>query len=82
MFLALAVLCQVGRYWVISALGDQWNTRVIVVPGATSVRSGEGEHAYHPARLNGPYRASWSHVEVYALMSVVPTTDSESPQMG
>lgn len=32
--LALALLCQVGRYWVIRSLGEQWNTRVIVVPGA------------------------------------------------
>jgi methyltransferase len=44
--LVIAVLCQVGRYWVISSLGQQWNTRVIVVPGATRVR-------------RGPYRYDW-----------------------
>ena len=32
--LVIAVLCQVGRYWIIHSLGAQWNTRVIVVPGA------------------------------------------------
>ena len=37
--LAVALLCQVGRYSVISSLGAQWNTRVIVVPGATRVRA-------------------------------------------
>lgn len=37
--LAIALLCQVGRYWVIRSLGAQWNTRVIVVPGAGRVRS-------------------------------------------
>ena len=37
--LALALLCQVGRAWVIRSLGAQWNTRVIVVPGATRVRA-------------------------------------------
>lgn len=37
--LAIALLCQVGRYWVIRSLGAQWNTRVIVVPGATRVRA-------------------------------------------
>lgn len=37
--LALALLCQVGRYWVIRSLGAQWNTRVIVVPGAGRVRA-------------------------------------------
>lgn len=37
--LALALACQVGRYWVISSLGRQWNTRVIVVPGAPRVKA-------------------------------------------
>jgi methyltransferase len=35
--LVVAVACQVGRYWVIHSLGRQWNTRVIVVPGASRV---------------------------------------------
>lgn len=35
--LAIALLCQVGRWWIIHTLGSQWNTRVIVVPGATRV---------------------------------------------
>jgi methyltransferase len=35
--LAIALLCQVGRYWIIRSLGQQWNTRVIVVPGAGRV---------------------------------------------
>ncbi len=34
----IALLCQFGRYWVIHSLGRQWNTRVIVVPGAQRVR--------------------------------------------
>ena len=38
--LALALLCQVGRYAVIASLGRQWNTRVIVVPGMPLVRRG------------------------------------------
>ena len=37
--LAVALLCQVGRYWIIRSLGAQWNTRVIVVPGAQRVRA-------------------------------------------
>jgi methyltransferase len=37
--LAIVVLCQAGRYWVIASLGEQWNTRVIVVPGAGRVDS-------------------------------------------
>lgn len=37
--LAIVVLCQAGRYWCIVSLGEQWNTRVIVVPGAGRVAS-------------------------------------------
>ncbi|MGV8969617.1 MAG: isoprenylcysteine carboxyl methyltransferase family protein [Microbacteriaceae bacterium] len=35
----IVVLSQIGRYWVIMSLGEQWNTRVIVVPGAGRVSS-------------------------------------------
>jgi len=35
--LVIALLCQAGRWWIIATLGAQWNTRVIVVPGATRV---------------------------------------------
>ena len=40
---ALALSAQGLRYWAISTLGDRWNVRVIVQPGA-------------PAVVNGPYR--------------------------
>lgn len=36
---AVVVLAQAGRYWCITSLGEQWNTRVIVVPGAGRVAS-------------------------------------------
>jgi len=35
--LAVALLAQLGRAWIIRSLGSQWNTRVIVVPGAKRV---------------------------------------------
>jgi methyltransferase len=38
--LGIAVLCQVGRYLIIHTLGEQWNTRVIVVPGAPRITRG------------------------------------------
>ncbi len=41
--LAIALLCQIGRIWIIRSLGQQWNTRVIVVPGM-------------PLSRRGPYR--------------------------
>ncbi len=48
--LAIALLCQVGRYVIIHTLGDQWNTRVIVVPGRKRVTSGIYSRAWlrHP----------------------------------
>jgi methyltransferase len=38
--LAIALSCQVMRYVIINTLGEQWNTRVIVVPGRTRVTKG------------------------------------------
>lgn len=38
--LIITLACQVARYRIISTLGWQWNTRVIVVPGAPRVRRG------------------------------------------
>lgn len=56
-----ALLAQALRYWAISALGEHWNTRVIVLPGA-------------PAVVGGPYR--WirhpNYVAVCLEMACVP----------
>jgi methyltransferase len=46
--LAIALGCQVGRYVIVRTLGRQWNTRVIVVPGMPSVRSGIYRRLRHP----------------------------------
>ena len=56
--LVIAVLCQVGRYWIIHSLGDQWNTRVIVVPGADRVVN------------RGPYRWSWLRHPNYLVVAI------------
>jgi methyltransferase len=56
-FLALALAAQAGRYSVISALGEQWNTRVIVVPGAPRVR-------------RGPYRFTWLSHPNYWIVAI------------
>ena len=55
--LAIVVLCQAGRYWVIASLGRQWNTRVIVVPGLGAVK-------------RGPYRFSWMRHPNYIIVAV------------
>lgn len=56
--LAIALLCQAGRYWVIWALGRQWNTRVIVVPGMPLVTR------------RGPYRFSWLRHPNYVIVAI------------
>ncbi len=46
--LAVALAAQVGRYWCIAALGQQWNTRIVVVPGLGAVRRGPYRWLRHP----------------------------------
>lgn len=46
--LALFILLQLGRVWVIAALGRRWTTRIIVKPGAPLVRSGPYRFVNHP----------------------------------
>jgi methyltransferase len=46
--LALVVASQVLRWWCISSLGRQWNTRVIVVPGLSLVSRGPYRIMSHP----------------------------------
>ncbi len=47
--LVIALACQGARYWIIATLGEQWNTRIIVVPGAGRV-AGRGLYRWftHP----------------------------------
>jgi len=46
--LALFVLVQPLRYWAILSLGDAWNTKILVVPGAKLVRRGPYRFIPHP----------------------------------
>lgn len=39
------------RYWCIYSLGYYWNTRILVVPGATAVRRGPYRYLPHPNYL-------------------------------
>jgi methyltransferase len=54
---AIALLCQVARAWIIRALGRQWNTRVIVVPGLGRVD-------------RGPYRFAWLRHPNYVVVAI------------
>jgi methyltransferase len=46
--LAAFLLVQPLRYWAIYALGMNWNTRVLVLPGSKLVRSGPYRYFPHP----------------------------------
>ena len=48
---ALVLASQALRYWCVVTLGQQWNTRVIVVPGAGAVRRGPYRWMRHPNYL-------------------------------
>ena len=54
--LVVTLLAQAGRYWCIASLGEQWNTRVIVVPGAGRVEA------------RGPYR--WLRHPNYVIVAI------------
>jgi methyltransferase len=46
--LALVLAAQGLRWWCIATLGWQWNTRVVVVPGAPRVTGGPYRYLPHP----------------------------------
>jgi methyltransferase len=47
-WLAVFVVLQFLRVWVISTLGERWTTRIIVLPEAPLVRSGPYRFVSHP----------------------------------
>ncbi|AKH16108.1 MULTISPECIES: isoprenylcysteine carboxyl methyltransferase family protein [Deinococcus] len=46
--LALFILAQPLRYWVIRTLGRYWNTRILIVPGGQRVTGGPFRYLRHP----------------------------------
>jgi methyltransferase len=48
MFLALFVLVQIARFWILATLGRRWTIRVIAVPGETLVAAGPYRFFRHP----------------------------------
>ena len=49
--LALLFVAALGRFWVISTLGNRWTTRVVVVPGQARIRGGPYRFLNHPNYL-------------------------------
>ncbi len=46
--LAASLAAQALRYWAITTLGDRWNVRIIVLPGAAPVVGGPYRWVRHP----------------------------------
>jgi methyltransferase len=46
--LAIVLAAQALRWWCIDTLGPQWNTRVVIVPGAARVTGGPYRFLSHP----------------------------------
>lgn len=49
--LTVALGAQALRWWAVAALGERWNTRIIVVPGAPPVTGGPYRFLGHPNYL-------------------------------
>jgi methyltransferase len=47
-FLAIFIILQGARLWVVSSLGSRWTTRIIVMPGAPLVSRGPYRLMRHP----------------------------------
>lgn len=47
-WLAVFVLLQLARIWILTTLGPRWTTRIIVLPGAPLVRTGPYRFVNHP----------------------------------
>jgi len=60
-WLALFVLIEIGRIWVLVSLGKRWTTRIIVLPDAPLVRCGPYRFVNHP-----------NYVVVVAEIAVLP----------
>ncbi len=50
-WLAVFLVLQVLRVWVLTTLGDRWTTRIIILPGAPLVSNGPYRFVSHPNYL-------------------------------
>jgi methyltransferase len=50
-WLAVFIVLQCLRVWVIASLGERWTTRILILPGATLVRRGPYRFLPHPNYL-------------------------------
>ena len=59
--LIIFLSAQTLRYWVISSLGEHWNTRIIVLPGAKLIKKGPYKFLKHP-----------NYIAVIVELAVIP----------
>jgi len=50
-WLAMFVIVEIARIWVLASLGPRWTTRIIVLPEAPLVRRGPYRFVNHPSYL-------------------------------
>lgn len=50
-WLAIFLVLQVARVWVLATLGSRWTTRILIVPGETLVARGPYRYVSHPNYL-------------------------------
>lgn len=50
-WLAIFLVLQVARVWVLATLGSRWTTRILIVPGETLVARGPYKYFSHPNYL-------------------------------
>lgn len=67
-WLALYVLLQIARIWVLASLGPRWTTRIIVLPGAPLVKAGPYRFVSHP-----------NYVVVAAEIAILPLVFGQWP---
>jgi len=60
-WLAIFVLIEIGRIWVLGSLGRRWTTRIIIIPNEPLVRHGPYRFVNHP-----------NYVVVVAEIAVLP----------
>lgn len=60
-YLLIFLIAQTLRYWAISSLGVNWNTKVLVVPGSERVSTGPYKYFKHP-----------NYIAVIAEIAVIP----------
>ena len=47
-FLVIFIIAQAARIWCLTSLGKFWNTKIIILPGATVVQKGPYKWVRHP----------------------------------